>query len=160
MGVEFRHLCRKSGQDWKVAAAARDGGLNFNSLRIMKKNENYIVLARKYRPKKLEDILGQEETVEIIKGSIELKRLGHAFLFSGTRGTGKTSLARILAKIVNCESEKKNCEPCQECSSCNSIESETNVDVVEIDAASRTGVSDVREIIENINYKPLSSKKN
>ena len=125
----------------------------------MKKNENYIVLARKYRPKKLEDILGQEETVEIIKGSIELKRLGHAFLFSGTRGTGKTSLARILAKIVNCESEKKNCEPCQECGSCNSIESETNVDVVEIDAASRTGVSDVREIIENINYKPLSSKK-
>ena len=125
----------------------------------MKKNENYIVLARKYRPKKLEDILGQDETVEIIKGSIELKRLGHAFLFSGTRGTGKTSLARILAKIVNCESEKDNFEPCQECLSCKSIENETNVDVVEIDAASRTGVSDVREIIENINYKPLSSKK-
>ena len=136
-----------------------DGGLNSNSLRIMKKSENYLVLARKYRPKKLEDILGQEETVSIIKGSIELKRLGHAFLFSGTRGTGKTSLARILAKIVNCESEKNSFEPCQECGSCKSIESETNVDVVEIDAASRTGVSDVREIIENINYKPLSSKK-
>ena len=121
---------------------------------------NYIVLARKYRPKILSDLIGQDDTTKIIKGSIKLNRVAHAFLFSGTRGVGKTSVARILAKIVNCQSSSSEIlDPCLKCETCNSIDNETNMDVVEIDAASRTGVSDVREIIENINYKPMSAKK-
>ena len=126
----------------------------------MKTLNNYIVLARKYRPTKLSELIGQEEICNVIKGSIKLNRVPHAFLFSGTRGIGKTSVARILAKIVNCTSLESNLlDPCQKCDTCISIDNESNMDVVEIDAASRTGVSDVREIIENINYKPLASKK-
>ena len=122
--------------------------------------KNYIVLARKYRPKKLSDIIGQEETCKIIEGSVKLNRIAHAYLFSGTRGIGKTTLARILAKIVNCTNlNNKVVEPCGECKNCVSIDLDNNIDVVEIDAASRTGVADVREIIDNINYKPVSAKK-
>ena len=126
----------------------------------MSKNNNYIVLARKYRPKNLKDVIGQEDICSVIEGSIKLNRVAHAFLFSGTRGVGKTTLARILAKILNCEElEAEKIEACHKCANCISIENESNMDVVEIDAASRTGVADVREIIENINYKPVSSKK-
>ena len=126
----------------------------------MSENNNYIVLARKYRPKNLKDVIGQEDICSVIEGSIKLNRVAHAFLFSGTRGVGKTTLARILAKILNCEKlEVENIEACHKCANCISIENESNMDVIEIDAASRTGVADVREIIENINYKPVSSKK-
>ena len=126
----------------------------------MSKNNNYIVLARKYRPKNLKDVIGHEDICSVIEGSIKLNRVAHAFLFSGTRGVGKTTLARILAKILNCEKlEVENIEACHKCANCISIENESNMDVIEIDAASRTGVADVREIIENINYKPVSSKK-
>ena len=126
----------------------------------MSKNNNYIVLARKYRPKNLKDVIGQEDICSVIEGSIKLNRVAHAFLFSGTRGVVKTTLARILAKILNCEKlEVENIEACHKCANCISIENESNMDVIEIDAASRTGVADVREIIENINYKPVSSKK-
>ena len=126
----------------------------------MSNNNNYIVLARKYRPKNLKDVIGQEDICSVIEGSIKLNRVAHAFLFSGTRGVGKTTLARILAKILNCEKlEVENIEACHKCANCISIENESNMDVIEIDAASRTGGADVREIIENINYKPVSSKK-
>ncbi len=126
----------------------------------MSKNNNYIVLARKYRPKNLKEVIGQEDACSVIEGSIKLNRVAHAFLFSGTRGVGKTTLARIIAKIFNCEKVKGEItQACHTCANCVSIENESNLDVVEIDAASRTGVADVREIIENINYKPVSSKK-
>ena len=115
-------------------------------------DNEYIVLARKYRPKKFSDIIGQDEVCSVIEGAIKLNRVAHAFLFSGTRGIGKTTIARILAKTLNCESlDLKNPEPCGKCKNCISIDNESNIDVVEIDAASRTGVADVREIIENIN---------
>ena len=118
------------------------------------------MLARKYRPKKLSEIIGQDEICKIIKGSMKLNRLPHAFLFSGTRGVGKTTIARIISKIVNCEKiDPSNPEPCGVCSSCISITKEKNMDVVEIDAASRTGVADVREIIENLGYKSVEVKK-
>ena len=124
------------------------------------KDENYIVLARKYRPKKFSDIIGQSEVCSVIEGAIKLNRVPHAFLFSGTRGVGKTTIARILAKTLNCEALDKNTlTPCGKCSNCISIQNESNIDVIEIDAASRTGVADVREIIENINYKPVNAKK-
>ena len=123
-------------------------------------DNEYIVLARKYRPKKFSDIIGQDEVCSVIEGAIKLNRVAHAFLFSGTRGIGKTTIARILAKTLNCENlDLKNPEPCGKCKNCISIDNESNIDVVEIDAASRTGVADVREIIENINYKPVDAKK-
>jgi DNA polymerase-3 subunit gamma/tau len=126
----------------------------------MTDTKNYIVLARKYRPKKLSEIIGQEEACKIIEGSVRLDRIAHAFLFSGTRGIGKTTLARILARIVNCINlNKKLVEPCGECINCDSIDKGNNIDVIEIDAASRTGVADVREIIDNVNYKPVGAKK-
>ena len=80
--------------------------------------------------------------------------------FSGTRGVGKTTFARVLAKILNCTDIQENINRSSQCNTCRSIDSDANMDVVEIDAASRTGVADVREIIENINYKPVSAKKN
>ena len=123
-------------------------------------DNEYIVLARKYRPKKFSDIIGQDEVCSVIEGAIKLNRVAHAFLFSGTRGIGKTTIARILAKTLNCENlDLKNPEPCGKCKNCISIDNDSNIDVVEIDAASRTGVADVREIIENINYKPVDAKK-
>lgn len=122
---------------------------------------NYLVLARKYRPQKFSDFKGQNEIIQILKGALEYNRLAHAYLLSGTRGVGKTTLARLMAKTVNCLSRKtkEDFEPCGECENCMSINSSSNLDVVEIDAASKTGVSDVREIIENINYKPVSALK-
>ena len=96
----------------------------------MNSKSNYIVLARKYRPKRLSDLIGQEEICNIIQGSVKLNRIAHAFLFSGTRGVGKTSIARILAKIVNCISNDSLIDPCGKCSSCVSIDKESNIDVV------------------------------
>lgn len=128
---------------------------------MTEEKKSYLVLARKYRPKKLSDIIGQYEISNILKGAFKLNRLAHAYLLSGTRGVGKTTIARIIAKAVNCEEnlEISQGDPCGICDNCVSIDSESNIDVIEVDAASRTGVNDMREIIENINYKPVSAKK-
>ena len=123
--------------------------------------KNYLVLARKYRPKKLSHLIGQDEIRVIIEGALSSNRLAHAYLLSGTRGIGKTTLARIISKAVNCTAnqENKTLDPCGNCEACISIEKESNIDVIELDAASRTGINDVREIIENVSYKPVSAKK-
>lgn len=117
-------------------------------------------LYRKYRPQKFTDIFGQEHLVKTITNEIISGKIAHAYLFSGPRGIGKTTMARLLAKSVNCENRKKdNAEPCNQCSSCTEITASRNIDVIEIDAASHTGVDNVREnIIENAKFKPTRSK--
>ena len=104
----------------------------------MNNDESYIVLARKYRPKKLSDLIGQEEVAEIIEGSVKLNRVAHSFLFSGTRGVGKTTIARILAKIVNCNSiDVKSVDPCGKCENCVSIDKESNIDISVIECPTK-----------------------
>jgi DNA polymerase-3 subunit gamma/tau len=119
--------------------------------------EGYRVLARKYRPTKLSEVIGQDFLVETLKRGIEGNRLGHAFILTGIRGTGKTTTARIIARSLNCEAGPTP-EPCGMCSSCSSIAQDRSMDVIEIDAASRTSVDDIREIIEASRYKAVSSR--
>ncbi len=119
--------------------------------------EGYRVLARKYRPTKLSEVIGQDFLVETLKRGIEGGRLSHAFILTGIRGTGKTTTARIIARSLNCEAGPTP-EPCGTCSSCESIAGDRSMDVIEIDAASRTSVEDVREIIEAARYKAVSSR--
>ena len=119
--------------------------------------EGYRVLARKYRPTKLSEVIGQDFLVEILKRGIEGNRLGHAFILTGIRGTGKTTTARIIARSLNCETGSTP-EPCGTCSSCTAIAQDRSMDVIEIDAASRTSVDDIREIIEASRYKAVSAR--
>ena len=121
---------------------------------------SYIVLARKYRPQTLSDLIGQDILVHTIKNAIFLNRLPQAILLTGTRGVGKTSTARIIAKSLNCEevSIGKSKECCNKCDSCISIANCTHPDILEFDAASKTSVNDIREIIDTIQYVPIKSK--
>ncbi len=118
---------------------------------------SYIVLARKWRPQNFGEVVGQQFITTTLKNSLSSGKIAHAFLFSGPRGVGKTSTARILAKSVNCE-QGPTPDPCSKCTNCTEISAGKSVDVIEIDAASHTGVGDVREIIENIKYLPVSGK--
>ena len=115
---------------------------------------DYQVSARKYRPATFQDVIGQPHVVQTLSNSIASKRIAHAFLFSGTRGVGKTTMARILAKALNCE-KGPTATPCDACANCREIAQGTSVDVIEIDGASNTGVDDVREIRENVKYTPF-----
>lgn len=119
----------------------------------------YIPLANKYRPQKFADVIGQDIVVKILTKAILKDRVGHSILFTGTRGVGKTTLARILAKALRCESRQPiEYEPCGKCESCLNFSKDSQIDVIEIDAASNTGVDDVREIIESCRYKPTTGK--
>ena len=118
----------------------------------------YQVLARKWRPNTFDEVVGQDYVVKALKGALDLEKLPHAFIFSGTRGTGKTTLARILAKAINCTNSKKNSEPCGKCDSCLSIENGSSIDFQEVDAASRRGVEETKELLDSVPYLPTSSR--
>lgn len=118
---------------------------------------NHTVLARKWRPKKFADLVGQQNTVTVLQNIISSGRLHHAYLLTGTRGVGKTTIARIIAKALNCLSPE-NSEPCGSCENCQQIDRGRYVDVIEIDAASNTGVDNIREVLENAQYAPTSGK--
>ncbi|AOY87529.1 DNA polymerase III subunit gamma/tau [Marinobacter salinus] len=114
---------------------------------------SYQVLARKWRPRTFEDMVGQEHVLQALIHALESQRLHHAYLFTGTRGVGKTTIGRLLARCLNCETGITP-KPCGECSSCREIQEGRFVDLIEIDAASRTGVDDMRELTDNVQYAP------
>lgn len=118
---------------------------------------NNLVLYRKYRPQTFAEVIGQEHVVQTLTNAIKGNNISHAYLFSGPRGSGKTTIARIFAKAINCE-KPNGFEPCNKCSSCLEIMAGNSMDLVEIDAASHRGVDDVRELREGIKFAPIKSK--
>ena len=121
--------------------------------------KDFKVLARKYRPQTFADLIGQDILVQILTNAITTNKIANAYLLTGVRGVGKTTTARLIAMSLNCQNKKQDtCEPCGNCESCNSIKLDHNLDVIEMDAASKTGVDDVREIIDNVKYKPINNE--
>src|SRR6266545_518485 len=120
---------------------------------------SYTVLARRYRSCTFDEVVGQEHVAQTLKKAIESERIAHAYLFCGTRGVGKTSMARIMAKALNCQkSDKATTQPCGKCTSCIAIARGDDIDVIEIDAASNTQVDKTRDIIDNSQYRPAHSR--
>ncbi|MCC6424825.1 MAG: DNA polymerase III subunit gamma/tau [Phycisphaerales bacterium] len=120
---------------------------------------SYTVIARRYRSKTFDEVVGQNHIAQTLKKAITSGRIAHAFLFCGTRGVGKTSMARILAKALNCDkSDGPTPQPCNECASCKAIAKGEDLDVIEIDAASNTGVDDIRDVIDNAQYRPARGR--
>ena len=113
----------------------------------------YQVLARKWRPKSFSDMAGQEHVLQTLVHALDNQRLHHAYLFTGTRGVGKTTIARIFAKCLNCE-QGISSTPCGKCSACTDIAEGRFIDLIEVDAASKTKVEDTRELLENVQYAP------
>ncbi len=117
----------------------------------------YTALARKWRPRSFAEMTGQEHVLRSLSNALASGRVHHAFLFAGTRGVGKTTVARILAKCLNCE-RGVSATPCLECSSCREIDAGRSIDLIEVDAASRTKVDDTRELLDNVQYAPTRSR--
>src|SRR5713226_4704069 len=121
----------------------------------------YQVLARKYRPQTFSDVIGQEHVTRTLKNAIEQQRIAHGYIFSGHRGIGKTTVARILAMCLNCRGGKEDrpqAEPCGKCDSCTEIRSGSAVDVIEIDAATNRGIDEIRELREAARYRPARDR--
>ena len=118
---------------------------------------SYTALYRKFRPDNFADVKGQDHIVTTLKNQLKANRIGHAYLFTGTRGTGKTTIAKIFAKAVNCENPQDG-NPCGECATCKAIASGVSMNVIEIDAASNNGVDNIREIVDEVSYSPAEGK--
>lgn len=118
---------------------------------------SYLVLARKWRPRQFSDVVGQDHVLKALTNALDSERLHHAYLFSGTRGVGKTTIARIFAKALNCE-EGISAEPCGKCSACREIDEGRFVDLIEVDAASKTKVDDTRELLDNVQFAPAGGR--
>ena len=122
----------------------------------------YRVLARKYRPQNFKDLIGQDVLVRTLSNAFSQGRLAHAFILTGVRGVGKTTTARIIAKGINCIGADgkggATIDPCGVCANCTAIMEDRHVDVMEMDAASRTGVDDIREILDGVRYKPVAAR--
>jgi DNA polymerase III subunit gamma/tau len=119
---------------------------------------SYVVLARKWRPKRFSEMVGQEHVLRALANALDSGKVHHAFLFTGTRGVGKTTIARILAKSLNCETNGVSSNPCGTCAACREIDEGRFVDLIEVDAASRTKVDDTREMLDNVQYAPTSGR--
>jgi DNA polymerase-3 subunit gamma/tau len=120
---------------------------------------SYQVLARKYRPSTFSEVVGQEHVLKALENSIKHNKLHQAYMFSGTRGVGKTTIARVFAKCLNCQKgDMPQVEPCNECTACEEIKAGRHIEFLEVDAASRTGVDDMRELLESVQYKPANAR--
>ena len=121
--------------------------------------EGFIVSARKYRPDTFDSVVGQGHITNTLKNALKTKELAHAFLFSGPRGVGKTTCARILARAINCDNPTPDAEPCNECDSCKTFLENRSLTIHELDAASNNSVDDIRRIIEQVRFIPQGKKK-
>lgn len=125
-------------------------------------NTQYVALARKYRPQTFEDLLGQDALVQTLTNAIQNNRLHHAYILTGIRGVGKTTTARLIARAINCTGPDgkggQTIHPCGECENCKAIAADRHIDVIELDAASKTGVDDMREILDGVRYKPTMAR--
>src|SRR5580700_482239 len=119
---------------------------------------SYVVLARKWRPKRFAEMVGQEHVPRALSNALDSGKVHHAFLFTGTRGVGKTTVARILAKSLNCETNGVSSNPCGVCAACTEIDEGRFVDLIEVDAASRTKVDDTRDMLDNVQYAPTRGR--
>lgn len=115
---------------------------------------NYVVSARKYRPTRFDEVVGQKHVSNTLKNALKTNHLGHSFLFCGPRGVGKTTSARILAKVLNCENKTEDFEPCNECNSCKAFANNSSFNIYELDAASNNSVDDIRALVDQVRFPP------